>query len=198
VSTFKIERAAPLETVLELSAHDCVDLDAEIKVEWIETPVGPLLAGATESALVLLEFSERSILQQQLASIRRRFNTAIRQGTNRWLDALQQQLGEYFSQGRRQFELPLEYPGTPFQERVWSKLLTIPYGQTWSYLEMARSLGDIRATRAVGTANGMNRIAIIIPCHRVINANGKLGGYGGGLWRKQLLLDLERGQRTLV
>ena len=198
MSTFKIERATPLETVLELSAHDLVDLDAQIKVEWIETPVGPLLAGATESALVLLEFSERSILQQQLASIRRRFNTAIRQGTNRWLDALQQQLGEYFAQRRRQFELPLAYPGTPFQERVWSKLLTIPYGQTWSYLEMARSLGDIKATRAVGTANGMNRIAIIIPCHRVINANGKLGGYGGGLWRKQLLLDLERGQRTLV
>jgi AraC family transcriptional regulator of adaptative response/methylated-DNA-[protein]-cysteine methyltransferase len=198
VLTPRIERATPLEAVLELSANEPVNVDGEIKVEWLETPVGPLLAGASESALVLLEFSERSILQQQLASVRRRFNTAIRQGTNRWLEALQLQLDEYFSQRRQQFELPLAYPGTAFQERVWSTLLTIPYGQTWSYLEMARALGDIKATRAVGTANGMNRIAIIIPCHRVINANGKLGGYGGGLWRKQLLLDLERGQRTLV
>jgi O-6-methylguanine DNA methyltransferase len=77
-------------------------------------------------------------------------------------------------------------------------LLTIPYGQTWSYLDMARALGDPKATRAVGTTNGLNRIAIVIPCHRVINANGELGGYGGGLWRKQILLDLERGQGQLL
>jgi methylated-DNA-[protein]-cysteine S-methyltransferase len=81
---------------------------------------------------------------------------------------------------------------------VWNALLQIPYGQTCSYLDVAQRLGDAKATRAVGAANGMNRIAIVIPCHRVVNSNGKLGGYGGGLWRKQLLLDLERGQGTFA
>ncbi|MFL6619043.1 MAG: methylated-DNA--[protein]-cysteine S-methyltransferase [Povalibacter sp.] len=189
--------ASPLEQMLGIRSSQAVNLDTEVKVDWIETPVGPLLAGATRSAVVLLEFSERDILQQQLAAIRERFKTSIQPGRNVWLDALHVQLEEYFAARRRQFDLPLEYPGTPFQQRVWSTLLTIPYGATWSYLDMARSLGDPKATRAVGTANGMNRIAIVIPCHRVINANGKLGGYGGGLWRKQILLDLERGQRPL-
>jgi len=81
---------------------------------------------------------------------------------------------------------------------VWSTLLAIPYGQTWSYLDVALRIGDAGATRAVGTANGLNEIAIVIPCHRVINANGALGGYGGGLWRKRLLLDLELGQASLA
>jgi O-6-methylguanine DNA methyltransferase len=88
--------------------------------------------------------------------------------------------------------------GTPFQERVWQALLTIPYGDTCSYRDLAERIGQSGATRAVGTANGMNRIAIVIPCHRVVNADGRLGGYGGGVWRKQLLLDLERGQRSLA
>ena len=188
----------PLEELLSLSEHESTVLNGEVLMDWIDTPVGPLLAGATSSALVLLEFSERNILQQQLDSVRRRFNRSLRPGTNVWLASLRAQLDEYFSGRRRDFELPLEYPGTAFQERVWSTLLKIPYGETWSYLDRARRLGDIRATRAVGTANGMNRIAIVIPCHRVINANGKLGGYGGGLWRKQILLDLERGQRGLL
>ena len=114
------------------------------------------------------------------------------------LRELRTQLSDYFAGRRRDFDLPLKYPGTPFQERVWSTLLTIPYGETWSYLQLARVIGDTKATRAVGTANGMNRIAIVIPCHRVINANGELGGYGGGLWRKRILLDLERGQGQLT
>lgn len=168
-----------------------------LKLDWIETPVGPMLAGASAQAVVLLEFSDRKILEGQLETLRKRFNVPVVPGSNRWLTALRRQLGEYFAGRRRQFDLPLEYPGTQFQERVWSQLLTIPYGETWSYLEMARRLGDVKATRAVGTANGMNRIAIVIPCHRVINANGELGGYGGGLWRKRILLDLEQGQGGL-
>jgi O-6-methylguanine DNA methyltransferase len=188
-----IGSSRPLDELLSASEYES-PVAGEVMMDWIDTPVGPLLAGATNSALVLLEFSERNILQQQLDSVRRRFKASLRPGTNVWLDALRAQLGDYFSGRRRTFELPLEYPGTAFQQRVWSTLLTIPYGETWSYLDMARKLGDIKATRAVGTANGMNRIAIVIPCHRVINANGKLGGYGGGLWRKQILLDLERGQ----
>ena len=86
--------------------------------------------------------------------------------------------------------------GTPFQEEVWRALLTIPYGETWSYGELAQRVGRPGASRAVGTANGMNRIAILIPCHRVVNAAGRLGGYGGGVWRKRWLLDLERRRVT--
>jgi O-6-methylguanine DNA methyltransferase len=119
-------------------------------------------------------------------------------GRNRWLDALRVQLAEYFAGQRRQFDLPLVIRGTPFQDRVWQALLTIPYGDTWSYRDLAERIGQSAATRAVGTANGMNRIAIVIPCHRVVNADGRLGGYGGGVWRKQLLLDLERGQGSLA
>jgi O-6-methylguanine DNA methyltransferase len=107
------------------------------------------------------------------------------------------QLGEYFAAGRHGFDLPLVIRGTPFQEHVWRTLLTIPYGETWSYRDVATRIGQSGATRAVGTANGMNRIAIVIPCHRVVNADGRMGGYGGGVWRKQFLLDLERGQRAL-
>ncbi len=169
-----------------------------VSVDWIDSPIGPLLAGATRDALVLLEFSERNILEEQIETVRRRLNMPIAQGSNRRLDALRKQLGEYFAGQRRDFDLPLAYPGTTFQEKVWSALLQIPYGETRSYVDLARAIGDARASRAVGAANGMNRIAIVIPCHRVINANGELGGYGGGLWRKQILLDLERGQGKLL
>jgi AraC family transcriptional regulator of adaptative response/methylated-DNA-[protein]-cysteine methyltransferase len=168
-----------------------------VTVSWIESPVGPLIAGTTQGAVVLLEFSERTILEAQIDTLRQRFNASIVPGENFWLQQLRRQLGEYFARRRRNFELPLAYPGTPFQEKVWGMLLQIPYGQTCSYRDLAVRIGDLKATRAVGTANGMNRIAIVIPCHRVINANGKLGGYGGGLWRKQILLDLENGQEGL-
>lgn len=168
-----------------------------VMLEWLDTPVGPMLAGANSTSVVLLEFGARERLAQQLTSVRQQLGAPLAAGSNRWLAALRQQLEEYFAGRRRNFELPLAYPGSEFQQRVWSLLLQIPYGETWSYLDMARQLGDLNATRAVGTANGSNRIAIVIPCHRVINADGKLGGYGGGLWRKQLLLDLELGQGKL-
>lgn len=174
------------------------DSPGAVSLDWIESPVGLLLAGATEDAVVLLEFSERKILEEQLDTVRKRLKTSIVPGNNPLLDAVRKQLGEYFTRQRRDFDLPLAYPGTAFQEKVWSSLLRIPYGETRSYLQLARTIGDVKATRAVGTANGMNRIAIVIPCHRVINANGELGGYGGGLWRKRILLDLEGGQEQLI
>ena len=111
------------------------------------------------------------------------------------LDRLKAELAEYFAGQRRSFEVPLHVSGSPFQERVWQELLKIPYGETRSYEDVARQTGSPDAVRAVGTANGSNRIAIVIPCHRVVNKGGKLGGYGGGLWRKQRLLGLEQGQR---
>jgi O-6-methylguanine DNA methyltransferase len=114
------------------------------------------------------------------------------------LDALRAQLQEYFQGRRREFTVPLNSVGSEFQQRVWAALCEIPYGETWSYLQLALRIGDALATRAVGYANGANPIAIVIPCHRVINADGGEGGYGGGLWRKRILLDLERGQGTLA
>lgn len=185
--------------LLELLAQTAVVEAAGdvVRLEWLDTPVGPMLAGANSSAVVLLEFGARARLAGQLTSVRQQLGAPLAAGSNRWLVALRKQLDEYFAGRRRSFELPLAYPGSEFQRRVWSLLLQIPYGETWSYLDMACKLGDLKATRAVGTANGSNRIAILIPCHRVINADGKLGGYGGGLWRKQVLLDLELGQGKL-
>ena len=107
------------------------------------------------------------------------------------------QLDEYFKGQRREFNLPLEPDGTEFQQQVWRQLLTIPYGHTASYLDIARRLGNPKAIRAVGAANGRNPISLIIPCHRIIGRNGSLIGYGGGLWRKEWLLNHEGCQPQL-
>lgn len=112
--------------------------------------------------------------------------------------AVRKQLDEYFARRRTTFDVPLRMAGTAFQRRVWSELQEIPYGQSISYSELARRIGIPSASRAVGTANGLNPIAVIVPCHRVIGADGSLTGYGGGLERKRLLLDLEAGALTLA
>src|SRR5262245_17857740 len=171
-----------------------------VVITWIESPVGPLLAGSNREGVCLLEFTDRRMLETQFDVLRRRLGCAIVPGENEHLKKLKRELADYFAGKLRQFTVPLVYPGTPFQKRVWDELLRIPYGQTRAYEEMAARIGHPGAQRAVGTANGCNRIAIVIPCHRVVNKDGKLGGYGGGLWRKQMLLDLEQGksrERTL-
>ncbi|MCI0682741.1 MAG: methylated-DNA--[protein]-cysteine S-methyltransferase [Gemmataceae bacterium] len=171
--------------------RDCILLD------WIESPLGPLVAGANAKGICLLEFTERRMLEAQFAALRQRFGCAIVPGRNGHLRQLKKELKGYFDGTLREFSVPLDYPGSPFQGRVWDELCNIPYGATCSYEELARRIGRPGAQRAVGHANGQNRIAILIPCHRVVNKGGKLGGYGGGLWRKQFLLDLERGESSL-
>ncbi len=166
-----------------------------VTVAWAESPVGPLLMGATDEGVCLLEFTDRRALETQIATVRRRFACALVPGTHRYLKQLQDELNRYFAGELTEFTVPLVYPGSPFQRQVWDQLQQIPYGETRSYEDVARAVGTPSAQRAVGTANGKNRIAIVIPCHRVVNKDGKLGGYGGGLWRKQFLLDLERGTR---
>jgi AraC family transcriptional regulator of adaptative response/methylated-DNA-[protein]-cysteine methyltransferase len=168
---------------------DCVFLS------WLRSPLGPLVAGATAEGVCLLEFTDRRMLEAQVATVRRRFNGPVVPGSNRHLEVLERELAGYFAGTVQNFSVPLTYPGTPFQRRVWEQLLAIPYGETRSYEAIATAVGDAKAVRAVGRANGLNRIAIVIPCHRVINKDGQLGGYGGGLWRKQFLLDLERGEK---
>jgi O-6-methylguanine DNA methyltransferase len=133
-----------------------------------------------------------------LQALRERHQESLRSEGDSPLHALRVQLQEYFQGRRREFSVPLRSVGSEFQQRVWVALCEIPYGETWSYLQLALRIGDALATRAVGYANGANPIAIVIPCHRVINADGGEGGYGGGLWRKRILLDLERGQGSLA
>jgi AraC family transcriptional regulator of adaptative response/methylated-DNA-[protein]-cysteine methyltransferase len=154
--------------------------------------LGPMIAVAGDEGICLLEFSDRRKLETELAQLRRHFGTPILPGSNDHLATLQRQLAEYFAGTRRTFDLPLTPQGTPFQHSAWTALRKIPYGTTRSYSEQAASLGRPTAVRAVARANGDNRIAIIIPCHRVIGADGKLSGYGGGLWRKEWLLRHER------
>jgi AraC family transcriptional regulator of adaptative response/methylated-DNA-[protein]-cysteine methyltransferase len=168
-------------------AADCV------VTTWVESPLGPLLAGARPEGVCLLEFTDRRALEAQLASVRKRFSSAVVPGTHDHLERLKGELTRYFARSLRSFTVPLVYPGTPFQQRVWGQLREIPYGQTLSYEALAQRVGAPGAQRAVGRANGQNPIAIVIPCHRVVNKSGKLGGYGGGLWRKEFLLGLERG-----
>ena len=163
-----------------------------IVTAWIESPLGPLIAGATSEGICLLEFTDRRMLEAQFVSLRRHFKCAIVPGENEHIATLRKELKEYFEGSRSRFGVTTVFPGTPFQQKVWKELLRIPYCETISYEEIARRIGSPTASRAVGHANGLNRIAIVIPCHRVVNKNGKLGGYGGGLWRKQRLLDLER------
>jgi AraC family transcriptional regulator of adaptative response/methylated-DNA-[protein]-cysteine methyltransferase len=167
-------------------AADC------IRLAWIETPLGPMVAGAAAAGICLLEFTDRRMLEAQFDRIRRHFALPVIPGDCDRLRQLKTELDEYFAGRRREFTLPLVYPGTEFERRVWEQLLGIPCGETRSYQDIARALDRAGASRAVGRANGMNRIAILIPCHRVVNQNGELGGYGGGLWRKRILLALER------
>lgn len=167
-------------------------------IDWYESPVGPLIARATDSALCGLSFCAADQLHGRLQLLREQHASTLHRGSSPLLDSLRVQLVEYFAGRCGQFNVPLRASGTEFQERVWAALCEIPFGETWSYLQLAVRVGDALATRAVGHANGANPIAIVIPCHRVINADGGDGGYGGGLWRKRILLDLERGQGSLA
>ncbi|HEX5069185.1 MAG TPA: methylated-DNA--[protein]-cysteine S-methyltransferase [Vicinamibacterales bacterium] len=163
-----------------------------VRVTWIDTPVGPMIAGAADKGVCLLEFTDRRRLEDQIETLRRRFGSALAPGTHPVLAQLEQELREYFAGERTTFAVKTYAPGTAFEESVWRALLEIPFGETRSYEDIARAVGSPKAVRAVGRANGLNRIAIVIPCHRVVNKSGELGGYGGGLWRKRRLLHLEK------
>lgn len=157
----------------------------------VETSFGPMIAGAVDAGICLFEFADRRMLATQYERLRARLGAELYPGDHPHLAALADQIGEYFAGRRAAFDLPLVLAGTPFQETVWRELMTIPSGAVRSYAEQARRIGRPEAVRAVARANGDNRIAILIPCHRVIGADGRLVGYGGGLWRKRYLLDLE-------
>jgi O-6-methylguanine DNA methyltransferase len=160
----------------------------------LPTPLGPMVAAATTRGVCLLEFAEPDRLEKQLEALRRGSRLVLARGESDHLEELRTEIAAYFAGGRRSFEVAVDARGTPFQQRVWAELRRIPFGETRSYASVARALSCPGGVRAVGQANGRNPVAIVLPCHRVVNAGGGLGGYGGGLWRKRRLLALEQGQ----
>lgn len=162
----------------------------------LSSPLGALLGAATDKGVCLLELADRRMLERQIRTVGKLFGGPVVPRDNEHLAHLQDELTAYFEGKLRRFSVPLLSPGTPFQQRVWEELLRIPYGETRSYEDLAAAVGVPGGARAVGHANGLNRICIVIPCHRVVNKDGRLGGYGGGLRRKEYLLALERQHRA--
>ncbi len=163
-----------------------------LTARWLETPLGAMLALADDRGLHLLDFVDRRGLERALVMLQKRLHARVLPGEHKHLDQIERELRDYFDGTLQQFATPVVLTGSPFQQRVWTGLQSIPSGSTRSYAELAAMIGQPSAVRAVGRANGDNRLSIIVPCHRVIGADGSLTGYGGGLPRKQKLLDLER------
>lgn len=162
-----------------------------IHITRLTTPLGPMLAGANDEGICLLEFADRRMLETQFGRLQKRLKASLLPGEHPHFEVLSDQLQTYFKGELKEFDLPLQLVGTDFQQKVWKELMTIPMGETRSYLSQAQHIGQPKAVRAVARANGDNAIAIIVPCHRVIGSNGNLTGYGGGIWRKAWLLEHE-------
>lgn len=169
---------------------------AFLKADWFETPLGAMIAVSDEKAIHLLEFADRKALPAELKRLRQLVKGEIGLGRTEPIEQIERELSEFFSGKRQEFETRLVFHGTEFTKSVWHELRRIPVGTTRSYSELARALGRPQSTRAVARANGANQIAIVIPCHRVVGIDGTLTGYGGGLWRKQKLIELESRMNT--
>ena len=166
---------------------NAIESNTEIEFIILNTPLGDMIAGADGIGISVLEFLDAD---KKIFSGEKNISTDASE--NMLLQKLKTQLADYFSGERKTFDLSLSLSGTDFQKRVWNELQKIPFGKTRSYKEQTLALGNMKAIRAVASANGANPIAIIIPCHRVIGEDGKLTGYAGGLWRKKALVDLEK------
>ena len=163
-----------------------------LRVTLLDTPLGPMLAAAGNAGVCQLEFADRRGLEKSYAEMRRRFALPVVPGENAVLQQLRRELQKYFRGARRAFTVPISLRGTDFQQRVWRELQRIPFGRTASYETVAKKINSPTAVRAVARANATNRLYLLVPCHRVIAKDGTLSGYGGGKWRKRLLLELER------
>lgn len=166
--------------------------DNVLKAAWLDTRLGPMIAIANESSLLLLEFVDRRGLEREVERLRNKTKLAIVPGRTKAIDLIEKELEHYFQCGQKQFKTPIAFLGSDFQKNVWQELMKISPGETRSYADIARAIKQPSACRAVARANGANQLAIIIPCHRVINSDGGLGGYGGGLTRKEWLINHER------
>jgi len=163
-----------------------------ILINRLTTPLGPMFICATEKGVCLLEFVDRRMLETEFKDLQKLLNAQILTGENEHIKQAKKEINEYFNGQRKQFNVELHTPGTNFQNNVWKILRNIPYGKTITYQQQANEIGNPKAIRAVASANGFNRISIIIPCHRVIGKNGKLTGYGGGIERKKWLIEHEK------
>lgn len=163
-----------------------------LKAAWLDTKLGPMIAIADEKGLYLLEFIDRRGLEREVEALRKKLKTAIIPGETEIINSIRSEITHYFDGMNFVFKTPLHLIGSTFQKNVWEKLREIPLGETCSYLGIAKSLNSPTAFRAVAQANGANQLSIIVPCHRVINTNGELGGYGGGVARKRWLLEHEK------
>lgn len=189
-----IGRKALFRTLLERKAPTLTEMECAqiLVVNRLLTPLGPMVVCASEQGICLLEFSDRRMLETQLVRTAKLFDAQFRLGVNAHVRQLARELCEYFAGVRTQFDVELMDFATEFQNSVWEQLKSIPLGKTSTYQQLATQLKKPQAVRAVGRANGDNRISILIPCHRVIGSDGSLTGYGGGLDRKKWLLDHER------
>ncbi len=165
--------------------------DGLLKADWFDTPLGAMIAVSDDRALHLLEFADRKALPVELSRLRAQVKGKIGLGRPAPIDQIATELNEFFEGTRLNFDVPLVMHGTAFTKDVWRELQRIPVGATKSYSQLAKQIGKPGSTRAVARANGANQIAIVIPCHRVVGMDGSLTGYGGGLWRKQKLIDVE-------
>ncbi|NDI34840.1 bifunctional transcriptional activator/DNA repair enzyme AdaA [Chengkuizengella sediminis] len=163
-----------------------------LRASWIDTQLGPMVAIADDEALYLLEFVDRRGLEREVERLRQKTKSTIIPGHTEPIRLIERELIQYYKGGLREFKTPLFLLGSPFQKSVWEELKKIPYSKTTSYSDIAAAIGKPSAFRAVAQANGANQLAIVIPCHRVINTNGELGGYGGGLTRKKWLIQHEK------
>ena len=171
---------------------------AQLKSAQIATPLGDMLSIADHEKLYLLEFTTRKNLEKQIDKLTINQKTDITSGETSVTRSIKNELERYFKNELREFQTPVYLQGTDFQHIVWQALQRIPFGQTRSYAELAQAIGQPKAYRAVARANSTNRLAIIIPCHRIINQNGNLGGYAGGITRKQSLLQHEKTQNEKI
>jgi len=169
-----------------------------LKAKIFISPIGEILLVADSMGLHILSFLSRNKLESQIHQLEKRFGEAVSLESNSILEMIEEELTKYFTKGLTQFKTPFHVVGTPFQKKVWEDLIKIPFGETKSYFDQAVAFGNPKAFRAVANANGRNRLAVIIPCHRVINKNGNLGGYQEGVERKRWLLDHENLTRSLL
>ena len=163
-----------------------------LNISTIDTPLGEMLAVFSHNGLCLLEFFDRKMLETELLQLQKHFKANFKWQNTPMSNGLQSELDEYFTHQRTQFNTPLDPIGTLFQQEVWKALQQVPYGKTYSYKQQSELLGKPEAVRAIASANGKNKISILIPCHRIIGSDGNLVGYGGGIERKKYLLELEQ------
>ena len=170
-----------------------MDFPLTLQADWLDTPLGTMLVAGNDEHVHLVCFIEKASLVRKAAILQKGLKAWLELGESASVTAAKRELAEYFAGRRRKFETPVKSVGTAFQERVWDELRTVPFGETVSYVDLAKTIGRPAAFRAVAQANAQNPAAVLMPCHRIVNGDGSIGGYNAGIERKRWLLDFEKG-----